>query len=225
MFAFSQVVLASEVGARGLREKKVPLGEYLAFLSVKYSVDSDQLFQALISTKEHQKVACGEISIECRGRVGSERIFLMMEGTAVVAQLRVSEEFLAERSNPLGKFMDSARIRGYLAKKSNSLQSSFIRDLRVGMRHVNLDARVLVVPEPTSVYTRFGNNATVANALIGDATGTIKLCLWNEQIGSVSAGDTIQIRNASAFAFKGEKQLRVGNKGTLKVCQESVIKA
>ena len=203
----------------------MPLGEYLAFLSVKYSVDSDRLFQALISTKEHQKVACGEISIECRGKVGAEKIFLMMEGSAVVAQLRVSEDFLAEKRNPLVKFMDCARVRGYLAKKNSSLQSSLIRDLRVGMRHVNLDARVLVVPEPTCVYTRFGNNATVANALIGDSTGTIKLCLWNEQIGSVSEGDTIQIRNASAFAFKGEKQLRVGNKGTLRVCQENVIKA
>ena len=203
----------------------MPLGEYLAFLSVKYSVDSDRLFQALISTKEHQKVVCGEISIECRGKVGAEKIFLMMEGSAVVAQLRVSEDFLAEKRNPLVKFMDCARVRGYLAKKNSSLQSSLIRDLRVGMRHVNLDARVLVVPEPTCVYTRFGNNATVSNALIGDDSGTIKLCLWNEQIGSISAGDTIQIRNASAFAFKGEKQLRVGNKGTLRVCQESVIKA
>ena len=203
----------------------MPLGEYLAFLSVKYSVDSDRLFQALISTREHQKVACGEISIECRGKVGCEKIFLMMEGSAVVAQLRVSEDFLAEKRNPLVKFMDCARVRGYLAKKNSSLQSSLIRDLRVGMRHVNLDARVLVIPEPTCVYTRFGNNATVSNALIGDDSGTIKLCLWNEQIGSISAGDTIQIRNASAFAFKGEKQLRVGNKGTLRVCQESVIKA
>ena len=208
---------------RGLREKRVPLGEYLAFLSVKHSINSDKLFQTLISTKEQQKAVCGDISIECRGNVGTERIFLMMEGSAVVAQLRVSEEFLAEKGNPLGKFMGSTRIRGYLAKKNSLVQSSFIRDVRVGMRHVNLDAKVLDVPEPTCVWTRFGNNATVTNALIGDATGTIKLCLWNEQIESVSEGDNIQIRNASAFAFKGEKQLRVGNKGTLKVRPANVI--
>jgi replication factor A1 len=93
------------------------------------------------------------------------------------------------------------------------------------MRHVNLNAKVLEIPEPTCVYTRFGSNAVVANALIGDATGTIKLCLWNDQIRCVSVGDNIQVRNARALAFKGEKQLRVGHKGTVSVWQENVVKA
>jgi replication factor A1 len=208
-----------------LREKKVPLGEYLAFLSVKYSVDPDQLFQTLISTKRQQKAWCGEISVECRGKIGHERIFLMMQGSTLVAQLRVSEEFLLNKVNPLRKFMDTAKIRKYIARKSNALQSNFIKDLRVGIHHVNLNAMVLEIPEPTYVYTRFGNNAIVANALIGDATGTIKLCLWNDQINCISVGDNIQIRNARTFAFKGEKQLRVGNKGSLRVQQENVIKA
>jgi replication factor A1 len=208
-----------------LREKKVPLGEYLAFLSVKYTVDPDKLFQALISTKEQRKAWCGEISIECRGRVGHERMVLMMQDSTVVAQLRVSEEFLLEKVNPLRKFMDTAKIRKYIARKSNALQSNFIKDLRLGMHHVNLNAMVLEIPEPTYVYTRFGNNAVVANALIGDATGTIKLCLWNDQISCISVGDSIQIRNARTFAFRGEKQLRVGNKGSLKVRQKSIIKA
>jgi replication factor A1 len=208
-----------------LREKRVPLGEYLAFLSVKYGVAPDKFFQALVSTKEHQKAECGDLSIEYRCMVGNGRIILMKEGSNVVAQLRVSEDFLLEKGNPLKKFMDTDRIRKFVAKKSNAFQTSFIRDLRVGMRHVNLNAKVLEIPEPTCVYTRFGNNAVVANALIGDATGTIKLCLWNDQIGCVSVGDNIQIRNARALAFKGEKQLRIGNKGTVSVWQENVIKA
>jgi replication factor A1 len=207
-----------------LREKKVPLGEYLAFLSVKYGLDSSKFFQALVSTTENQKVECGDLSIECRGKTVDGRIFLMKEGSDVVAQLRVSDDFLV-RGNPLAKFMDTDRVRRFKAKKGSELQTSAIRDLRVGMRNVNLNARVLEIPEPTCVYTRFGNNAVVANALIGDATGTIKLCLWNDQIGCVSVGDNIQIRNARAFAFKGEKQLRVGNKGTVKVWQEDLIKA
>jgi replication factor A1 len=211
-------------GRRDLREKKVPLGESLAFLSVKYNVNPDKFFQALASTKETQKAKCGDLSIECREKIGKERIFLIMKGAKVVAQVRVSEGFLLEKGNPLSRFMDTDRIRRFIAKKSNVLHSSFIRDLRVGMRHVNLNARVLEIPEPTCVYTRFGNNAVVANALIGDATGTIKLCLWNDQIGCVSVGDNIQIRNARAFAFKGEKQLRVGTKGTVKVWQERAIK-
>ena len=203
----------------------MPLGEYLAFLSVKYSVDPDKLFQALVSTKEREKVSCGRLSIECRGKIRDEKIFLMMDNSTVGAQFRVSESFLLERGNPLRKFMDCDRIRRYLAKKDDAFQSGFIGGLRVGMKHVNLSAKVLEIDKPASVFTRFGNSAVVANALIGDKTGTIKLTLWDAQIGSVSVGDTIQIRDARAFAFRGEKQLRIGRKGTLSVEQENAIAA
>jgi len=206
-----------------LREKKVPLGEYLAFLSVKYSLDPDKFFRALVSTSESKRAICGGLSIECRSKVSGGRILLIMEDTKVVAQLKVSDEFLLERSNPLRKFMHSDKIRRFVTKKTDLLQSRRIGDLRVGMRNINLTAKVLEKPEPTYVYTRFGNNAVVANALIGDATGTIKLCLWNDQVDSISVGDNVQISNARAFVFKGEKQLRVGTKGTLKVWQGSTL--
>jgi replication factor A1 len=112
-----------------------------------------------------------------------------------------------------------------LAKKADALQSGFIGGLRVGMKHVNLSAKVLEINKSVSVFTRFGNSAVLANALIGDKTGTIKLTLWDAQIGSVSVGDAVQIRDAQAFAFRGEKQLRIGRKGTLSVEQENAITA
>jgi replication factor A1 len=78
-----------------------------------------------------------------------------------------------------------------------------------------LKAEVVEIAEPKFVVTRFGNHASVANALISDKTGRIKLCLWNEQINSVSVGDNIEIENAKIYAFKGERQVRVGKKGVL----------
>jgi replication factor A1 len=209
-----------------LRYKRVALGEYLAFLSVKYSVDPDKFFQALVSTKEGEKGLCGSLSIEFRGRIRDEKIFLIMNDAAVLAQFRVSESFLSERGNPLRKFMDCDRIRRYLARKAYAFQrarSSFIGGLRVGMKHVNLSAKVLEITKSVLVFTRFGNRALVANALIGDQTGTIKLTLWNAQIDSVSVGDAVHIKDAQAFAFRGEKQLRIGRKGTLSVEQENAI--
>jgi replication factor A1 len=61
----------------------------------------------------------------------------------------------------------------------------------------------------------------VANALIADDTGTIKLCLWNEQIDSVALGDTIQIENARTSMFRGERQLSIGKKGTLSSIEDT----
>jgi replication factor A1 len=208
-----------------LRYKRAPLGEYLAFLSVKCSVDPDKLFQALVSAKEGEKVLCGSLSIEFRGRIRGEKIFLIMNDSTVVAQFRVSESFLSERGTPLRNFMGCDRIRRYLARKADAFKSSFIGGLRAGMKHVNLSAKVLEISKSVSVSTRFGTSAVVANALIGDKTGTIKLTLWNEQIGSVSVGDNVQIRDAQAFTFKGEKQLRIGRKGTLSVERENAITA
>jgi replication factor A1 len=55
----------------------------------------------------------------------------------------------------------------------------------------------------------------LAKAVIADGTGEIKLCLWNEQIDAVSAGDTVQIENARTSTFRGERQLSLGKNGTL----------
>ena len=197
-----------------MRNKASP-GEYLAFLSIKYEVDSGELFYALISAEEKQKARCGNLSIECRGKTQDKAIFLIMNDSRVVAQFPVSEEFLLERGNPIKDFMKTDMIRRHLVKKSRGSRSLPIGDLRTGMSHVNLKAKVLEIPRPKLVVTRFGNYASVANALIADETGTIKLCLWNEQINSISIGDTIQIENARTSTFRGERQVRIGKKGTL----------
>jgi hypothetical protein len=206
--------------------RSMPESEYLAFFSVKYSVDPDKLFQALVSAKEHRRIRCGTLSIECRGKSGAGRIFLMMDGSEFVAQVRISESFLSEKTNPICKFKDCERIRRYMAKKdATSFKLSEIGDLHVGMTGINLSAEVLKVDEPSFFSTRFGCQAVVANALIGDRTGHVQLSLWGEQVGSVSVGDTVQINNARMLAFRGKKQLRIGRKGTLKAEREHFLPA
>jgi ssDNA-binding replication factor A large subunit len=120
-----------------------------------------------------------------------------------------------EQGNPIGKFMETDIVRRHIAKETNMVYSQSIRDLRVGMRHVNLKGKVLEVTKPKHVVTRYGNHASLAKALIENETGKIKLCLWNEQVDSVSAGDTVKIENARVSVFSGERQLSLGKKGTL----------
>jgi Single-stranded DNA binding protein Ssb-like, OB fold len=206
------------VGRDALRHRNVDEGEYLAFLSVKHGVSSDSLFQTLVSTREKQKNICGNLTIECRGRSGSKRIFLVREGVNVVAQIKIGEEFLSEKTNPITRFNNSERIRRYVAKKNACMfKQSVISDLHAGMSGVNLNVKLLEIGKPTAICTLSGNQGVVANALIGDKTGTARLSLWGDQIESVSAGDTIQIFNARILVIKGEKQLRIGKDGALKV--------
>jgi replication factor A1 len=93
-----------------------------------------------------------------------------------------------------------------------------IKDLKDGMRKVDLVARVLEISEPREVVSKFdGQVYRVADAIIGDETGTVKLSLWNEQIERVNVNDTIKIENGYVRSFKGEKQLNVGRFGKLVV--------
>ena len=199
-----------------MRQKK-SVGEYLAFLSVKYEVDPEEFLYALRSAEKHKESRCNKLSIQCRGEIKNKFIFLIRRESEVVAQLQIGKDFLFNENTHLRNFVDTHKIRRYLAMKDRRATANSIKDLRVGMHHVNLKAKIFEVAEPKHVVTRYGNHASVAKASRVDETGTIKLCLWNGQIASVSAGDTVQIENARVFAFRGERQMSLEKNGTLNI--------
>ena len=200
---------------------KVSSSEYLAFLSMKYEVDADKFFEALVSAAgKSQKSTCGNLSIVCREEKKDGIVLLITKGPKVVAQFPVSKEFLTERNNPIkdaAKFTFSNRR---VMQENGKVQPFQIKDLRPGMKKIRLKAEILEISEAASVVTRFGNMANVANALVSDESGEIKLCLWNEQIGSISVGDTVEIENANVSTFRGERQLRIGRKGCIRISRD-----
>jgi replication factor A1 len=200
-----------------LRQKKTTISTHLAFLSIKYSVDPAELFHALVMAKEKGKSMCENLSVEYRGSVNKEAILLIKKDNKVLVQFRVTEELLSKTDIHFEKWMETDKVRKQIAKQKRTTLSTLIRDLRTGMKKVNVEAEVLETQKPSLVHTQFGNSALVANALIADETGKITLCLWGEHVTSVAVGDTIQIKNASVSAFRGERQLRLGKSGTLSV--------
>jgi len=93
-----------------------------------------------------------------------------------------------------------------------------IRDLRSGMRSVNVTGKIVEISPPREVRSRYGNTThRVATATLQDDTGIIKLALWNKQIDEVNVNDTIQIENGYVTSFRGEIQLNVGKYGKLSV--------
>ena len=113
---------------------KVSHGEYLAFLSVKYEVDPDRFFYALISASENKKSTCGSLSIECRNKQKNKVILLITKGAKVVAQFPVPEEFLSKQGNPIREFKETVMLQRRLIKRDNRPRSFQIRDLRVGIK-------------------------------------------------------------------------------------------
>jgi len=93
-----------------------------------------------------------------------------------------------------------------------------IKDLRDGARRVDVVAKVIEKSESREVHSRYGDETyRVADAVISDGTGTIKLVLWNKQIEQVNVDDTVRIENGYIKSFRGEIQLNVGRYGTLTV--------
>ena len=198
-----------------MKSRKPTLEDQIAFISAQHSVYPTELFKALVHAKGHGKSAVEDLTIEFRGSVGDQAIFLIKKEGNVVAQFRVPEETLSKVDVSFDNSMDTSRVRKEIARQTPTPAHLKIEDLRVGMKKVNVVAEVLETAKPSKVHTQFRDNALVSNATIGDETGKILLCLWDQQVDSVSTGECIEVANAHVASFKGERQLRLGKNGKI----------
>ncbi len=93
-----------------------------------------------------------------------------------------------------------------------------IKELQTGMKRVEVEADVVDKGNTRQVQSRMsGETFNVADVVVQDETGNMKLTLWNEQIDQVNVGDRIKIENGYVTSFKGEIQLNVGKYGKLTI--------
>lgn len=91
-----------------------------------------------------------------------------------------------------------------------------VKDLNADSKHVNLLAKVLSLSEAREVTSRYGGSTNrVAEAKIGDETGTILLTLWNENINLVKPDDVIMIKNGYVTVYQRTLRLNVGKYGSI----------
>ena len=184
---------------------------------MKYEIDLNNLFNSFVEAWKHQRSNCKILLIECRKKTRDNAVFLITNGFRVVAQFSMPKHIL-EETNPLKGVAYPRTSRRTIVEEAK-VKPLQIGDLKSGMNRINLKARVIEIPKPRSVVTRFGGFATVTNASVADETGIIQLPLWNKQIDTVSVGDTIRVENARVVTFRGERQLRVGRSGQLSVIE------
>ena len=90
-----------------------------------------------------------------------------------------------------------------------------ISELKPGMRNVSVTAKVDSVGQPRTVNLKAGGTNTVADAIISDESGSIKLSLWGDDINKIQTGDRISVENGYINTFKGENSISVGKFGKL----------
>lgn len=84
---------------------------------------------------------------------------------------------------------------------------------------IDVEVEIVSMEEPKE-FEKFGKKGRVANALIKDSSGEMKMTLWNDEIDMVKPGDKIKISNGYCNEFQGEKQLTAGRFGKLEVIKE-----
>ncbi|MCS7138562.1 MAG: OB-fold nucleic acid binding domain-containing protein [Crenarchaeota archaeon] len=91
-----------------------------------------------------------------------------------------------------------------------------VKDLNTNSKHVNLLAKVLSLSETKEVPSKYGSSTNrVAEAKIGDETGTIILTLWNDNIDLVKPDDVIIIKNGYVNVYRRTMRLNVGKYGSI----------
>lgn len=91
-----------------------------------------------------------------------------------------------------------------------------ISDLQVKQGNADVEGEIIEKADARE-FSKFGKTGRVANAILQDDSGKVKLSLWNEQVDQVNVGDRISIKNGFVSEWQGEKQLSTGRMGTIEV--------
>lgn len=88
-------------------------------------------------------------------------------------------------------------------------------------RRVYTIAKVVSKTEPREVTSRIDQSAhRVAEALVGDETGSIYLTLWDDAIDEVLEEQVLNIKNAYVNLFRGSMRLNLGRFGSYELVEE-----
>jgi len=88
-----------------------------------------------------------------------------------------------------------------------------IRDLKPGMRHVDITVEVLKASESKQAVASGGADHEILELEVGDKSGSIKLVLWDDKIIPLKAGDRVRIENGFVTSFRGAWRINVGRYG------------
>jgi ssDNA-binding replication factor A large subunit len=98
-----------------------------------------------------------------------------------------------------------------------------ISELQPGMDSVNITFKVMNTSEERTVESRRNDETyRVVDAQVGDSTGTIQMPIWNDAIEKIAVGETYTLLNGYTGLFRGNLQLKLGNRSTIAAAKEPI---
>lgn len=191
---------------------------YLIWISKKYELETRKFLECFLDAWINKESSYNGILIQCRQKTKDEGVFLVTKDLKVITQLRLTEATL--------KHMPEVDVESLPWDKTTPNRDNRrlgpvdmqIRDIGSRVKWVNLKAKVVEKSITRTVFSRRTSDPlSLSTSTISDGTGSIKMPLWNAQIGMVSSGDMIQIENGKVGMFRGELQVSIGKTGRLTV--------
>jgi len=99
-----------------------------------------------------------------------------------------------------------------------------VEKLGPNSREVNIVVKVVSKSEVRNVTGRDYSVHRVADALVGDETGSVVLTLWDENIDKINEEATLRITNGYVNLFRGNMRLNIGRYGSYQILEETPIK-
>lgn len=98
-----------------------------------------------------------------------------------------------------------------------------ISELRPFSKKVDLIVKVLEKNESREVTSKIDSSAhSVAEAVVGDASGSVQLTLWDDMIAKVEVGKCYEIKNGYASLFQNTLRMNIGRYGTIEEAQAEI---
>jgi ssDNA-binding replication factor A large subunit len=102
---------------------------------------------------------------------------------------------------------------------------STIDGLRLGLSDVNVKGKVLDTESVRTFDRDDGSEGQVANLVLGDETGRVRVTMWDgqaETVEDVEAGESVEVVDGYTRERDGDLELHVGERGAIETLDEEI---
>jgi len=112
-----------------------------------------------------------------------------------------------------------------MANSDENTERMNIGDLKTYSSNVETVVKVVSMTEPREVSSRRDwSKHRLAEALVGDETGSIYLTLWDDAVDEIEEGRVLRLKNAFVKLYRGSMRLNLGRTGNYEFVDDAPFK-
>jgi len=151
---------------------------------------------------ESNKITAKELEARIKNKINELSGLISEEGAAHIIANELNIELVSQKTEKLK-----------------------VKEIYAGMRSISVVGKV-VKKFPAREFKKGESTGKVCSLLIGDATGTIRVVFWNEQVELVDTlkeEDILLVKKAYVRENNGQKEIHLGQEGEIEINPEGEV--